>query len=170
MSGPTLYLMLGYPGAGKTTIARLIAKQTNAAHLSSDSVRLALFPSPQFTPEEHAKLYQELDHTTEELLSQGKSVIYDANLNQLQHRREKYDICARTNAKAVLVWVKTPQELAKERAVQDSRSKLIPPNEAADKMFDRLVEVFEAPKDDEPYITIDGSDTNEDAVRSVLKL
>src|SRR5215207_7043841 len=95
---PTLYLMFGYPGAGKTTTAEAIATLTGAVHLSSDKVRLELFPRPAFSQAEHDALYKTLNLRTEELLRQGKDVVYDANLNRYQHRKEKYDICQQTGA------------------------------------------------------------------------
>src|SRR5690554_3920729 len=116
--GNTLYLMLGYPGAGKTTTAKIVSKLTGATHLASDKIRLELFPQPKFTPEEHRQLYETIDRRTKELLQQGKSVIYDANLNRYIHRREKYDICRQTSAQPVLLWVQASSELARQRATE----------------------------------------------------
>lgn len=163
-------MMMGYPGAGKTTTAQIIAKLTGAAHISSDKMRLALFPNPEFSVQEHRLLYKELDHITKELLKAGKDVIYDANLNRLVHRQEKYDVCKEVDAKPVLIWVKTDQGLAKRRATHGSRAHLWPPNEPADKMFERLVGIFEEPKANEPHIIIYGSRFSEEAVKKVLDL
>lgn len=170
MNVPTLYLMAGYPGAGKTTIAKIIAQKTGAAHLSSDAIRLELFPQPQFTPEEHATLYTVLDARTEELLSQGKSVIYDANLNRRQHRDDKYKICEQTGATPKLLWIETPRTLAKERATHNSRSPLVPRNETLETMFDRIADVIEPPSQDEAAIVIDGTNTSEELVAQALQL
>lgn len=165
---PILYLMFGYPGAGKTTIAQIISNVTGAVHLSSDAVRLELFPNPTFSQAEHDQLYQEIDTRAEALLKEGKSVIYDANLNRFVHRQQKYDICTRTGAKSVLLWVKTAKELAKERAVHDSRSHLWPKNETAAQLFDRVAGVLEPPQDHEPFITIRGEGVTEQTVRDTL--
>lgn len=164
----TIYMMLGYPGAGKTTTARIIAKLTGAVHLSSDKIRLELFPQPNFTPEEHTELYKEIDKRTKELLSAGRDVIYDANLNRYIHRKEKYDICKGTNAQPKLIWVKTPVNVAKGRALHGNRQHLVPLNEAPEQMFKRLVGVFEEPLSSEPYISIDGTKVSEESVRLAL--
>ena len=169
-SKPTLYMMMGFPGAGKTTVAQIIAKLSGAVHISSDKMRLALFPSPKFTPEEHQILYEELDHITRELLRAGKDVIYDANLNRLIHRQEKYDVCREVNAKPILVWIKTDLAVAKKRAIHEKRAHLVPPNETASSLFERLAGVFESPKADEPHVTIDGSRLSEEAVKKTLDL
>lgn len=157
MSQPTLYLMFGFPGAGKTTTAKIIEELTGAVRLSSDEVRVELFPEPLFSDEEHIALYAELNKRTEELLQSGKSVIYDANLNRYEHRAEKYTICHQTGAKAQLIWLHTERELAKSRAVQDSRSHLWPRSEQPETMFDRIADVVEPPTDSEHPIELDGT-------------
>jgi predicted kinase len=166
----TLYLMLGYPGAGKTTTAHVIATITGAVHLSSDKLRLELFPEPTFSETEHLRLYRELDKRTLELLLAGKSVIYDANLNRFQHRLEKYAIAKVTGSRVVLIWVQTSAAVAKQRAGDLSRAKLWRPDEQPDQMFDRLVGVFEEPSQDEEYVTMDGIIITSDYVRAQLGL
>lgn len=169
MQQPTLYLMFGYPGAGKTTAAKIIHEVTGATHLSSDQTRFEMFPSPDFSQTEHAKLYEALDSQTELLLTQGKSVVYDANLNRLQHREDKYDICRKVNAKPVLLWVKTPLEEAKERASHLSRQHLWPPNETADQLFDRIAGVIEEPAANEPYVALNGTKLDAEHIKQELK-
>ncbi len=161
----TLFLMLGYPGAGKTTAAKIISKITGAELLSSDETRAQLFPNSQFTQEEHDELYKVLNNKTQEQLAQGKSVVYDANLNRYEHRHEKYQFCQAHNVKSVLVWVQTDKTLAKERAAHESREHLWPPNETPEAMFDRIANILEPPRDNEAHITIDGTKVNEEYVR-----
>lgn len=167
---PMLYLMMGYPGAGKTTIAKIIARLTGAEHLSSDKIRLELFPNPDFDEEEHRALYKELDRRTKQLLGELKSVVYDANLNRLQHRQEKYAICEKLGVKPVLIWVRTPLEVAKERAVDVSREKLVPSHESAESMFDRISGIIEEPSAEETPIIIEGINVTESIVKKKLGL
>jgi len=162
--------MLGYPGAGKTTVASYIAKLTGAYHLSSDALRAELFPQPTFNSNEHAKLYKILDEKTVSALEAGQDVIYDANLNRMQHRQEKYDICKHIGAQPVLVWVQTPKPLAKKRASDTSRQHLWPKLETPDAMFDRIADVIEPPTAKEPYIALNGTDATESYIGKVLGL
>lgn len=166
----TLFLMLGYPGAGKTTTAKIISELTGAKHLSSDQLRFDMFNKPAFDQAEHDKLYQELDKQTYALLAGGNSVIYDANLNRLSHRQDKYNICKRTNAEPLIIWVQTPKALAKERAVHVERLHLIPKNETPEAMFDRISDIIEEPTSDEKFITIDGTNINNEVVKEKLGL
>ena len=165
-----LYLMLGLPGSGKTTAATEIARQTGAIHLSSDAWRLALFPKPTFSEAEHEQLYRILDYFTELLLVQGVDVIYDANLNRLKHRQEKYAISQSLNVTTRLLWVQTDHELAMARRVNDSHDGLRPPYESPAEMFQRIAGIFEAPDIDEPYMTLDGTAITADYIRHKLLL
>ena len=165
-----LYLMLGYPGAGKTTAANVISQLTGATHLSSDILRATMFNPPQFSQQEHDSLYDTLDRQTERFLREGKDVIYDANLNRKQHRQDKYEICQRTGSIPVLLWVQTPKNLAKDRALDINRSQLIPRDETADQMFDRIVSIIEEPSNDEPYTSIDGTKIKPKYIRQLLNL
>ncbi len=168
MHQPILYLMFGYPGAGKTTASKIIHEITGAIHLSSDQTRFEMFPSPAFSQKEHDMLYHNLDKETELLLQQGKNVIYDANLNRLQHRQDKYEICQRIGAKPVLIWIKTPRDEAKQRASHLSRQHLWPPNETSDQLFERIANLIELPTADEKYIEIDGTKLDKENIKKVL--
>jgi predicted kinase len=168
MQKPTLFMMFGYPGAGKTTTARIIQKLTGAEHLSSDVLRLELFPNPTYSPEEHSAVYSELNKRAEALLREGKSVIYDANLNRYEHRLEKYLMAEDAKARTVLFWVQAPRELARERAVLRGHHHLVPKDETFESMFDRVSSVIEEPREDEPLYTIDGTHLDEHAVSEIL--
>lgn len=169
MKKTVLYLMLGYPGAGKTTTAKVIHDLTGAVHVSSDEMRLKMFPHPSFSQSEHDQLYRYIDREVEQLLRAGNNVIYDANLNRHRHRQEKYDMCARVGARPLLIWVQTAKELAKSRAVHHSRSQLVPHNESPAEMFDRIARVIEEPHPNEKYISVDGTKVTADYVRQLLQ-
>jgi predicted kinase len=166
---PVLYLMFGYPGAGKTTAAKALHELTRAHHLSSDKVRIELYPNPQFTQQEHDELYNELNLRTQNLLKAGKSVIYDANLNRYKHRQEKYQICQQLDATPILLWVQTPRDLAKARAVHETRAHLVPNLETPHSMFDRIADLIEEPGPNEPYIVLDGTKITNKYIISKLK-
>lgn len=165
-----LYLMMGFPGAGKTTTAKVISDLTESEHISSDETRLKMFPHPSFSDAEHSQLYRLLDKRTEESLRAGKDVIYDANLNRYRHRKEKYDICARNGTQPVLIWVQTPKELAKARATGSHRANLVPSNESSHEMFERISRVIEPPHPNEPYISLDGTKITPEYVSQQLEL
>src|SRR6266568_9058324 len=163
-----LFMMLGLPGAGKTTTARLIADLTGAVRLSSDELRFRLIEAPTFSQAEHDVVYRTLDYLSELLLGKGVSVIYDANLNRFRHRQDKYAICEQAGAQAVLLWIKTPRDLAKERALHEDRAHFAPKDETLEGMFERITDVFEPPQAGEAAIPIDGIHIDAEVVRQAL--
>lgn len=161
--------MLGYPGAGKTTVATMLQELTGGVRFSSDELRVQLFSHPTFTESEHQELYKQLDGRLEAAMNAKTPVIiYDANVNRRIHREEKYKIARQYGYQAVLVWVQTPKELAKERRINDAHHHLVPAHENIETMFDRIAHIFETPEQDEKYITIDGRHATLDDVKNLL--
>ena len=166
-----LYLLMGLPGAGKTTAAKIIEELTGATRLSSDEQRLKLWPLPTFTEAEHAALYDHLNKETERLISVGTSVIYDANLNRLAHRKEKYDLAKKYNVPVVLVWVQAPHSIARQRRIEVSEHHaLVPQQEDPASMFDRIAGILEEPTSDEECIVLDGTKISTGYVSETLGL
>src|SRR5437868_11049557 len=120
MHHPILFLMLGYPGAGKTTAAEIIHRLTGAEHLWADRERNKRFPNPTHSHEENLALYAHLNTETEQLLRRGKSVIFDTNFNYFRDREHLRQIAADAGAEAVIIWVATHKDLARIRAVERS--------------------------------------------------
>lgn len=118
MQEKTLYLMVGYPGSGKTTISRIIHEHTGAVHLWADHERSQMFPSPTHDHRENILLYAALNDRTRDLLRDGKSVIFDTNFNFYKDRKKLRRLAAREGARTVVVWVQTPMSLARERATK----------------------------------------------------
>lgn len=157
MSTPTLYLLMGLPGSGKTTAATKIASLTGAVHISSDNFRLSLFESPTFSQDEHDALYKMLDYMCELLLKNGTSVVYDANLNRLQHRQEKYHLAKKLKVPTKLFWLQVHKDTAKKRRIETQHPGLVPRHETPHDMFERIAGVMEPPGKGEPFTALDGT-------------
>lgn len=163
--------MMGLPGAGKTTAAQIIEELTGAVRLSSDEARLMIWPQPTFSEGEHQELYEYLDEQTEQLLKAGRSVIYDANLNRLEHRQQKYDIAAQLNISVQLLVVRTPTVVAHQRAVleADNQPTRVFGN-LEEAVFNRLKQQIEWPDENEAYIELDGTKITPAYLKSKLNL
>lgn len=170
MSKQRLYIFVGYPGAGKTTIAKIIAKDTGAVHLWADQERLKIFGHPTHSEAESTQLYAELNTRTDELLAQGKSVIFDTNFNHVHDRQLLRDIAAKYGAETVLIWVKTPFEVAKQRAVHDSNLRNGYMAIMTEEHFTSIATKLEFPTADEHPIIVDGTVDNAASVRQQLGL
>jgi predicted kinase len=109
-SRPSMVVMIGLPGSGKSHLARAIAARVPAAVLDIDALRGALFEDPQHTAKEHGRLFQALHVLMDRLLARRITVIVDATNLKETNRRPYYKIAAEHGAKLLLVrvWAKMP--------------------------------------------------------------
>jgi predicted kinase len=161
---PRLYFFVGYPGAGKTTIAQIIHAETDAVHLWADHERRKLFAEPNHSHEESEALYKYLDETTDKLLAEGKSVLFDTNFNFTADRELMRQIAQRHNAEPVLIWVTTPKEVARQRAVHDMNPRNGYDSSMSAEQFDSIVAKLQPPTKDENPIKIDGAKLDKSTV------
>lgn len=170
LSHQTLFLFVGYPGAGKTTVSKILAENTGALHVWADHERRAMFTSPDHSIEESRQLYTELNARAERLLVEGKSVIFDTNFNYYADRQHLRNIAEKHGVQCFVVWVNTPLELAYQRAVHEAEGEdtRVYGNMTEDD-FNRIVSRLEPPKDDEKVIKIDGTNLDQQTVLAHFK-
>jgi predicted kinase len=161
---PTLYLFVGYPGAGKTTVAQAIRDATGAEHIWADKERRGMF-GDTYSTDQSVDLYELLNTTTEKLLKQGKSVIFDTNFNYKKDRQLLHDIAAKHDATTKLIWLTTSKALSKKRAVG---SRQFVNMTASD--FDTAAAKLEPPSAAEHPIKIDGTDISTDVIRKQIRM
>src|SRR5215217_6541540 len=110
LNHPTLFLLYGFPGAGKTYFARQLCEELQAAHVQGDRIRSELFEDPRYDKEENSVVTQLMDYMTEEFLSAGLSVVYDANAMRFAQRHTLREMARRHKAQPLLVWLQIDPE------------------------------------------------------------
>ena len=167
MKRPVLYLMLGYPGSGKTTAAKIIHELTGAVHLWADHIRRERFGAPTYSHTENLELYNHMNELTAELLAAENDVIFDTNFSFYKDRRHLCDIAAAHRADTKLIWVTTPKSVARERATNGAhihQTRVLGDMSVAD--FERMSRNLEPPRPNEPHITLDGTRLDKAYIRS----
>jgi len=74
---PSLVVVCGPPGVGKTTVAGAAAERLDATVLRTDVVRKELFPEPTYADGETAAVYEELLDRGRDRVGAGESVVLD---------------------------------------------------------------------------------------------
>jgi predicted kinase len=147
---PKLFVTMGTPGSGKSYFAERFCKEYGLVHLRSDEIRKLVFPKPTFTKEENYKLFSLIDLLVRKLLSHGVGVVYDSNFSLKISRLRLLKMAKSYKAKFVILWLKTPLDVAIKRA--KSRS-FHPISAKVVKLMDKEIEL---PKN-EPAIEINGT-------------
>jgi len=115
VANPGFVVVSGLPGTGKTFFCRQLAERQPFCILESDAIRKTLFPSPDYSTTESARLFAACHSLIEWLLKNGAPVIFDATNLSEHHREHLYHISDKTRARLVLVRVEAPPALAYQR-------------------------------------------------------
>jgi ribonuclease HI len=161
----TLFMMLGYPGSGKSHFAKRLAHQLGAVRINSDAMRSSVFdePSEHYNAAGFRIVFGALDYAAHEILSVGHTVIYDANCNRRSERAKNVAIANEHNADVYVIWVQTPPEEAAHRAA--NRELGADQVQITQARFNEIKEILEEPTDDEKVIKIDGTVSFEEQLK-----
>ena len=112
-----LYIMCGLAFSGKSTLARKIAERTGSKLIAFDKLWVEKdkeHPVPK--GDEGWKFIRKVGQDeVAKALKEEKSVVYDDNNIRFEHREELREIARRFGARPVVVYLKTPMEVIRER-------------------------------------------------------
>ncbi len=159
MSAARLLIMCGLPFAGKSTLARALAKHLGAVHLETDGINTERglgANGKAITTREWAATYREAYRRAEVLLREGYTVVYDAVNYRRVQRDQLRRIARRCDAGAQVIWVTTSAAQARQRLqlnrVRQTR------NNVRDDDFREVASRFEPPTADEHVLHYDGNE------------
>jgi aminoglycoside phosphotransferase family enzyme/predicted kinase len=124
---PTLVLMAGLPGSGKSFLAAHLARQLRAALLHSDERRKRLagmsadasagaaWGQGLYTLQQREATYRSLLEDAVHALSSGRSVVADASFTRRAFRRPFVDAAVRLGVPYCFVHVSAPEEVVRAR-------------------------------------------------------
>lgn len=127
LAKPVLICFYGYPGSGKSYVARNMEEVLQVARVSADRIRHELFSNPRYDAQENAIVTHLMNYITEEFLRAGVSVLYDANALRMSQRRRLRELARHHNAQQLLVWIQIDADNAfirtqrRDRRTQDDK-------------------------------------------------
>ena len=150
--------MLGYLGSGKSYVSRWLTPHVGAVYLRVDELRLAMFGEDRpelYIPENKALVNNASQYAMLQILKSGQaSVVLDANHNAKNVRESIANKVVEAGGAAVVIWVQTPLDIAKERTEIRRETEghvLFEPN-----LVEKMAKRLEEPDDNEIVIVIDG--------------
>ena len=141
MNRPTLILLVGIPGSGKTTYAeKYIEENPNTVHLSSDKIRAELWGN-EATQGDNNEVFSLMQSKAIDALNNGQSVIYDATNITRKDRSYIITLCPKfAKIECHIIWA--PIETCIERDTARERT-------VGKEVIDRMLKRFQAPYYDE---------------------
>lgn len=141
MNRPTLILLIGPPGAGKTTYAeKYISQHANTVLLSSDKIRKEMWGNEAIQGDNN-EIFGRMQTRTVDSLNFGYDVIYDATNMIRKDRARIIATCPKfARIEAHIIWA--PIETCIERDAARKRT-------VGKEVIDRMLKHFQAPYYDE---------------------
>ena len=169
-SKPILFMLYGYPGSGKTHFARELGASFGAAHVHGDRIRGELFEEPRYDQQENEIVKHLMLYMTEEFLSAGMSVIFDASIAKLADRRELRNIARKSKAEPLMIWLQIDSDSAFARLSHRDRRKLDDKYAAPHtrESFQTVIQSMQNPKNEE-YMVISGKHAFNSQRSAILK-
>jgi predicted kinase len=121
LTKPVLVCLYGFPGSGKSYLARNLINELHMVNVSADRIRNELFERPRYDAQENAVIAHLMNYMTEEFLSAGVSVVYDSNAVRLGQRRKLKGLAQKHKAEYLLVWLQIDVDSAYERTQDRDR-------------------------------------------------
>jgi predicted kinase len=160
LSKPALICLYGFPGSGKSYLARNLTEDIQLANVSSDRIRSELFQSPRYDAQENAVVTHLMDYMSEEFLNSGVSVVYDTNALRAAQRRKLRELARKHRVEYLLIWLQIDIDSAfartQERDRRTSDDKYAEPQ--TKNSFDRQLTGMQNPLG-EDYIVVSGKHT-----------
>ncbi len=154
MPQPVLFMLMGLPCSGKTTLARKIAKSQNALFLDADAW-MEKIVGDGFDFKRRVAVHDVQFEVAHRVLELGRSVVMDFGFFFRTDRDTGRKIAAATGASVRLVFLDAPINELQKRI--DERNQNLPPNtfHITREHLELCQSWLERPEDDEPLTSED---------------
>lgn len=111
-------MITGLPGSGKTTFAKVIAKDLKAIHLNTEIIRIRMGKRGQHEDKTISVSYAKMLKQTESNLHKGKKVIVDATFYKAALRKPYVHLAKKYKKQLFWIFIVVNDEIIKERMQQ----------------------------------------------------
>ena len=150
---PTVYLICGFLGAGKTTYSKELAQRTGAQHLNSDEICMRKYTPEEYENNWEACFAQTLDYLWQKIavyIKQNQDVIFDMGFWSKSSRKQAVNKIKQMGGNPVVYYIYAPDSVLKQRLTTRT-GKIAEQNLL---QFDIIKKSFEEPSQDEIFVTI----------------
>ena len=169
---PRLLMLAGLPGAGKSTFAARVTSRIPFVVLESDRMRKMLVGKPEYTPEEHSRVFRACHQLIHEFLSKGYPVLFDATNLTERNRQPVYAIARKLGIPLAIAVITAPAGVVRER-LADREAGLDPEtwSDAGWEIHARMAPAWAPPslKPGRLHILVDTSGDTTPALRQVVE-
>lgn len=166
----TLYILCGYPFAGKSTIARELIPALKLARVALDDINSERGVGDNIAnaiaEEEWQESYDMYHERIVDNLKAGNSVIVDSVAHKRQNRDALRRLAQENSAQTVVLYVATLANVSRERWLENRHS--MRRVDVRDDDFNRIVDQFEVPEADERVVVIE-PDLNSQQVLNLVR-
>lgn len=178
---PTLVLICGLSGSGKTWLANRLAPPLHAVHLRSDVERKRLagvgalahsysqVGEGLYSQERSARVYEHLALCAESILAGGYTAIVDATFGRREHRVAFRELALRRGVATCLIHCRAPREVLQDRIVQ-RRLRGRDASEADVSVLHWQAESWEAIETQEGFIVLEVETAQTDSAQLVERI
>ena len=112
---PFLVVLSGLPGTGKSHFARQLARRLPLVVVGSDRARKALIPKPEYTRDEHLRVFSASHQVIEDLLREGWTVVFDATNLTEGFRQPLLNLARRRSVPTHIILFTAPLKVVRRR-------------------------------------------------------
>jgi len=152
----TLFILCGFPYAGKSFIAKQLLEQTDITFVSIDEIfnRHGFDWDSNTLPDTQTweQIFNESYEQTKQLLQNGKNVLYDSTNQTVASRNKLREIANVAGAETKVVFIKSSTENVWERWAENQK---IPNRSVVSKdLVQETINMFEEPTEEENLVVI----------------
>ena len=159
---PIAYVICGFIGAGKTTFARKLEKETGAIRVTKDEWIIKIFGN-KITLDNNFEVYDKnitklATDIAFKILKAGKDVIIDEGFWVKSQRDDIKKKILQVGAKPIFYYVESSVEKMKERVINRSKSPTADSFEINEEMFNSYLKYWQAPDESENVKVVKSSE------------